>query len=73
MVHHGPSPGLGVNITQDEPSHIHIPRPSRVMRPGGEGTVAHRHLARLEDHIDAYPGPSMPLALEDLQAAANPR
>ncbi len=30
---------LGVGIARDEPSHIHIPRPSRVRRPD-QGTDA---------------------------------
>ena len=31
---------LGVDGAQEEPSHIHIPRPSRVRRPDGTGNGA---------------------------------
>jgi hypothetical protein len=30
--------GLSVDIAKDEPSHIHVPRPSRVVRPDDAGT-----------------------------------
>ena len=34
--------GLGVGTRRDEPSHIHIPRPSRVRRPDHTGEGATR-------------------------------
>jgi hypothetical protein len=36
----GAGRGLGAVVVEDEPSHIHIPRPSRVRRPGGAGNGA---------------------------------
>ncbi len=45
---------LRVGIASNEPSHIHIPRPSRVMRQADDaGSDAQRQLARLEEHLDA--------------------
>jgi hypothetical protein len=32
--------GLGVDIAQDEPSHIHLPRRRRVVRPDDQGSGA---------------------------------
>jgi hypothetical protein len=40
--------GLGVDIVEDEPSHIHIPRPSRVVHLSEEGTAACRPLASFQ-------------------------
>ena len=31
---------LGVDIAKDEPSHIHVPRRRRVVRPDDQGTSA---------------------------------
>ena len=44
----------GNDIVRDEPSHLHIPRPSRLMRPDDEATRALRRLARLEPPVDAH-------------------
>ena len=36
----GAGRGLGVDIAKDEPSHIHVPRRRRVVRPDNRGTSA---------------------------------
>jgi hypothetical protein len=63
--------GLGADIARDEPSHIHVPRPSRVARAKDQGTGAHRPVARFQAHADAYADLSTSVALDDLQLAGN--
>jgi hypothetical protein len=36
----GAGRGLGVDIAKDEPSHIHLPRRRRVVRPDDQGNSA---------------------------------
>jgi hypothetical protein len=61
----GAGRGLGVGIARDEPSHIHIPRPSRVRRlEAGHGATRG---ARVGDEGYA----TAPLALNDLRPAGN--
>jgi hypothetical protein len=38
---------------KEQPSHIHVPRPSRIRRPDEEGTAGHRHVACLQEQIGA--------------------
>jgi hypothetical protein len=40
--------GMAVEVARDEPSHIHIPRPSRSMRPDGSRTLTAEQQARRE-------------------------
>jgi hypothetical protein len=38
----GAGRGLGADITRDEPSHIHLPRRRRMVRPDDRATAATR-------------------------------
>ena len=64
----GPRRGLGVEISNGEPSHIHIPRRRRVARNGDQGTSATRGA-----HVSDEEYGAAPLARNDLQPAGKGR
>jgi hypothetical protein len=60
-------------ITPDEPSHIHIPRPSRVRHLHAEGTSPRRDVVSLEEQVDTYRDPSRSFAFDGLELAGAPK
>jgi hypothetical protein len=65
----GAGRGLGVDIAKDEPSHTHVPRPSRVRRPDDAGNSATWGAHVSDEEYGALPTKSTSLALDHLQPA----